>query len=137
APAHPVQGTRLPAQQLPVAEHRRPARAGLEHAVVARAGVPAVRGGQRRRPRDDLQVHLQRTVHRDGRVLLLPQPGHAVRLVAAAEFSSPSAVRFHRRVDEVESGLRGTAARLTDLADALDRLSEHYQDLYLAWKAGA
>ena len=63
--------------------------------------------------------------------------GSVGRGVAAAEFSSPSAVRFHRRVDEVESGLRGTAARLTDLADALDRLSEHYQDLYLAWKAGA
>lgn len=63
--------------------------------------------------------------------------GRVGRSVAAASFSAPSANRFRQRTGEALADLRADSARLAALADTLDRMSQHYEDLYLSWKAGS
>jgi hypothetical protein len=62
--------------------------------------------------------------------------GRVAHAVAAASFSAPSAARFRGRTHEALGDLRADSARLEALADTLDRMAQHYEDLYLAWKAG-
>ena len=61
--------------------------------------------------------------------------GSVSRAVSSASFSAPSAARFRQRTGDALTDLRADSRRLTTLADTLDRMSQHYQDLYLAWKA--
>jgi hypothetical protein len=63
--------------------------------------------------------------------------GRIGRAVASASFSAPSAARFRERTGDALADLRADSARLTTLADTLEKMSQHYEDLYLAWKAGS
>jgi len=77
----------------------------------------------------------QAAILRSAAIRVQQAAGRVDHAVGVATFSSPSAVRFRRRSGEAVRDLRADAARLTTLADTLDRMSQHFEDLYLAWKA--
>ncbi len=78
----------------------------------------------------------QAAILRSAAIRVADVAGRVDRVVGKATFSAPSAVRFRQRTHGALADLRADAARLTDLADQLDRVSAHYSDLYLAWHAG-